>query len=63
MKHEPCSRHQGETKRRWFYGIASKAPRNNDKLKMTLKDSTEKITRKRQMDGMSNSQEEICKNY
>lgn len=29
--------------------------------KMALKDSTQKITRERQMDGMSNNQEEICK--
>lgn len=29
--------------------------------KTALKDSTRKITRERQMDGMSNNQEEICK--
>lgn len=29
--------------------------------KMALKDSTYKITRERQMDGMSNNQEEVCK--
>jgi hypothetical protein len=28
--------------------------------KMALKDGTQKITRERQMDGMSNNQEEIC---